>query len=209
MALIKSTVGTSQSDHVKKSFYTKPHNITKITQENKTDTSYTLKWEKPSSAVNRYYLYRIDSKTGELRRIARTSKTSYTVKGLTPGTVQRYTVMATIVKDGKVVSKSNKVCDFECSTYLSKVENLHTADSAKNSLTLEWDEVKGATAYRVYYYNTGKKAFKIYKEVTDNSVTVNKIPSGKKYIFRVKAVRKTKTQTLSGYYSANLTAAAE
>lgn len=209
VALIKSTVGTSQSDHVKKSFYTKPHNITKITQENKTDTSYTLKWEKPSSAVNRYYLYRIDSKTGELRRIARTSKTSYTVKGLTPGTVQRYTVMATIVKDGKVVSKSNKVCDFECSTYLSKVENLHTADSAKNSLTLEWDEVKGATAYRVYYYNTGKKAFKIYKEVTDNSVTVNKIPSGKKYIFRVKAVRKTKTQTLSGYYSANLTAAAE
>ena len=206
---IKSTVGTAYGEYASKSFYTKPHNITEITQEKKTETSYTLKWDKPSSAVNRYYLYRVDEKTGELKRIARTSKTSYTVKDLNPGSVQRYTVMATYVKGKKVVSKSEKVCDFECATYLSKVENLALSDSAKNSVTLKWDKVKGATAYRVYYYNTSKKAFKLYKEVTDNTVVVKKIPSGKEYIFKVKAIKKTKTNTYSGYYSSNLKASAK
>lgn len=205
-AYIESTVGKAYGKHVKKSFYTKPHNITAMTQANKADTSYTLKWQKPSDAVNRYYLYRIDEKTGDIRRIAVTEKTSYTVKRLTPGTSQRYTVMAAIVKKGKVVSKSNRVCNFECSTYLPKTENLRLEQATESSLTLKWDKVEGATAYRIYYYNSGKKAFKAYKETKNTSFTVSKLPSGKKYIFRVRAIKKTKAGTYSGYYSSNLTA---
>ena len=209
VACIKSTLGTAQGEHVNKSFYTKPHNITKMTQTKKTDTSYTLKWEKPSDSVNRYYLYRIDAKTGELKRIATTKKTGYTVKGLTPGTSQRYTVMATIVKNGKVVSKSEKVCDFECSTYLSKPNNLTLVDSTETSVTFKWDKVKGATSYKVYYYNAKKKSFKLYKEVEENTATVNSLTSGKEYVFRVKAVKETKKQTFSGYSSSNLRASAK
>lgn len=209
VACIKSTMGTVQGEYVNKSFYTKPLNITKVTQTNKTDTSYTLKWEKPSESVNRYYLYRIDAKTGEFKRIATTKKTGYTVKGLTPGTSQRYTVMAAIVKDGKVVSKSEKVCDFECSTYLSKPDNLTFVDATENSVSFKWDKVKGATSYKVYYYSAKKKAFKLYKEVENNTVTVSGLTSGKEYIFRVKAVKETKKQTFSGYSSSNFKASAK
>lgn len=203
---ISSTVGTAYGDHCAKSFYTKPHNITEITQSNKTDTSYTLSWKKPSQAVNRYYLYRYNDKKGKYERIAVTKKTSYTVKGLTPGTVQRYTVMAALSKDGKVVSKSERVCNFECSTYLPQVKKLRLDSATEKSLVLKWNKVEGATSYRVYYYNAKKKAFKLYKEVTSASVTVSKLSSGKEYTFRVKALKKTKTATVDGYYSSNLKA---
>ena len=203
---INTSVGTAYGKQVKKSFYTKPANITKMTQSNKTDTSYTLKWSKPSEGVNRYYLYRYNNDLKKYERIAVTEKTSYTVKGLKPGTSQRYTVMAAMVKDGKVVSKSERVCNFTCSTYLPKTENLRLAGSTTSSLTLSWDKVEGATAYRVYYYNTTAKAFKGYKQLEDTSITIEGLPSGKAYTFRVNAVKVTKNETYTGYYSSNLKA---
>ena len=206
VAYISSTLGKAYAEHSAKSFYTKPNNITAITQSNKTDTSYTLSWEKPSEAVNRYYLYRYNDKKKEYERIAVTKKTSYTVKELTPGTTQRYTVMAALSKDGKVVSKSDKVCNFECSTYLPQVIKLKAESATENSIVLKWRKLDAATSYKVYKYDTKKKEFKLYKEVTKNTVTVSKLSSGKAYTFRVKAVKKTKTATYDGIYSSNFKA---
>lgn len=206
VAYISSTVGKAYGDHSAKSFYTKPKNITAITQSNKTDTSYTLSWKKPSDAVNRYYLYRYNDKKGKYERIAVTKKTSYTVNKLTPGTTQRYTVMAALSKDGKVVSKSDRVCNFECSTSLPQVIKLKVESASETSLVLKWRKLDGATSYQVYRYNTKKKKFELYKEVTKNTVTVSKLSSGKEYTFRVRAMKKAKKVTYDGIYSSNLKA---
>ena len=123
-----------------------------------------------------------------------------------PGTTQRYTIMATRVKNGKVVTKSERVCDFSCSTYLPKTKNLRQTKATESSLKLNWNKVEGARAYRVYYYNTSKGAFKFYKQTEKTGMTISKLPSGQEYIFRVNAVKKTENETYLGYYSSNVTA---
>ena len=205
-AYVNTSVGTAYGKQVTKSFYTKPYNITEMTQSSKTDTSYTLKWKKPVSGVNRYYLYRYNDENAKFERIAVTSKTSYTVKGLEPGTTQRYTIMAARVKDGKVVTKSERVCDFSCSTHLSKTKNLRLTKATENSLKLNWDKVEGATSYIVYYYNTTQKKFKAYKQTEKTGMTISGLVSGQEYTFRVNAVKETDNETYLGYYSSNLTA---
>lgn len=205
-AYTETSLGNFYGSHVKKSFYTKPVDVKKITQSNKADTSYTLEWTKSSDNVNRYYVYRYNESKNKYEKLASTKNTSYTVKGLAPGTTQRYTVLAAVVKDGKTVTKSKRAFELTCSTTLPKTENLRLAEATTSSVKLAWNKVKGAEGYRVYYYSAGVKDFKLYKEVKGTSITIGGIGSGKKNMFRVRAVKRTDNGTFYGLYSSNLIA---
>jgi len=205
-AYVSTTLGNFYGAHVKKSFYTKPVDVKKITQTGKADTSYTLKWTKSSEGVNRYYIYRYNESKKKYEKLASTKNTSYTVKGLTPGTTQRYTVLAAVVKDGKVVTKSKRAFELTCSTTLPKTEKLRLAEATTSSVKLSWNKVKGAEGYKVYYYSAAAKDFKFYKEVKGTSITIGSLKSGKKNMFRVRAVKRTDKATFYGLYSSNLIA---
>ncbi len=80
--------------------------------------------------------------------------------------------------------------------------------SAKVSTTqikLTWKEVKGATGYRVYQYDSKNKKYKLLTTVTGkNTYTVKKLKSGTTYKFSVKAYAKLSDGTVN--WGSNVTA---
>lgn len=205
-AYISTTKGNFYSPHSEKSFYTKPLNVTKITQSNKADTSFTLKWTKSSENVNRYYIYRYNASKKKYEQIAYTKNTSYALKNLTPATTAKYTVIAAVVKDGKIVTKSETAHELSCSTTLPKTENLRLAQATTSSVKLAWNKVAGAEGYCVYYYSAAEEAFKLYKEVKTTDITISGLKSKKANMFRVRAIKRTENATFYGLYSSNLVA---
>ena len=59
-----------------------------------------------------------------------------------------------------------------------------TAD--KNSISVRWNKVPGATKYRVYKYVDGK--LKLLTELSKNSLRITNTKAGKKYTFAVRAL---------------------
>lgn len=206
-AYFKNTTGVLTGKHTVKKFYTLPLSVEKIVQSKKTDTSYTLTWEASSKNVNRYYLYRYNQQKKSFELLGSTAKTTCTLKDLTPGTQQRYAVIAAVVKDGKKIVSSKYTYHYDCGTYLSKTENLRQAAASETALKIAWDEVEGATAYNVYCYDYSKKAFKLLGRTEATTATLKKLSSGTEYAFRVNAVREFEGDSFIGYYSDVLYAA--
>lgn len=203
-AYFKNTTGAVAGEHITQKFYTRPLSVDKIVQSNRTDTSYTLTWKASSSPVNRYYVYRYNPATKNYVLLGSTSKTTCNIKNMTPGTIQRYAVIACVVKDGKAVVSSKFTYYYDCGTYLSKTENLRQTAATETALRINWDKVEGATGYRVYYYNTKQKKFVLLGTTAGTQATFRNLSSDTQYIFRVGAVRETSSVTFVGYYSSVL-----
>ncbi len=206
-AYFKNTTGAVAGEHTIQKFYTRPLSVERIVQTNRTDTSYTLSWSASSAAVNRYYLYRYNTQTNKFELLGSTAKTTCNIKGMTPGTMQRYAVIASVVKDGKPVVSSKFTYYFDCGTYLSKTQNLRQTAATESAIRLNWDAVEGATGYRVYVYDTKTESFKLLGTVHATQATFTGLPSGTEYYFRVGAVKESYSITFAGYYSATLRAA--
>lgn len=200
-AYFKSSSGDYYGEHTIYKFYTRPLSVEKIIQSNRTDTSYTLTWEKSSSPVNRYFVYRYNESTKKYDLLGSTSKTTCNIKGMTPGTIQRYAVIAAVVKDGKTLVSSKHTYTYSCGTYLSKTENLRQTAATENALRIAWNPVEGATEYRVYYYDTAKKQFRLLGATASTVATFRNLSSSTQYIFRVNAAKVTDDVTFVGYYS--------
>ncbi len=205
-AVIETTLGDAYGSHSKKSFYTKPLGVTKITQSNRRDTSYTLSWTKSSEEVNQYNVYRYNESKKKYVLVASTENTSCDITGLTPGKNEKYTVIALVVKDGETLARSERACEYVCATSLPKTKKLRLVEATTSSVTLAWNEVEGADTYAVYYYKASEDTFKLYKEVEGTSITVDGIKSKKSNMFRVRAIKRTSDTTFYGLYSSKLIA---
>ncbi|MBR6338079.1 MAG: fibronectin type III domain-containing protein [Ruminococcus sp.] len=72
-----------------------------------------------------------------------------------------------------------------------------TADN--DSVTISWDEVDDADAYRIYQYDSKTEKFVKIKTVTGTKATVTGLKSGKKYFFKVASLTKSgKSYKLGG-----------
>lgn len=93
---------------------------------------------------------------------------------------------------------------------LAAPKNLKAA-AGDGKITLTWDKVKGADAYRIYLYNAETKKYEKYKLVKGTKATVTGLESGKTYKFKVAAAVKSgksyKTGTASAAVSAKTKAA--
>ena len=89
---------------------------------------------------------------------------------------------------------------------LAAPKNIKAA-AGDGKVTLTWDKVKGADAYRVYLYNTDTKKYEQYKLVKSAKATVTDLENGKTYKFKVAAAVKNgksyKTGTASAAVSAS------
>lgn len=206
-AYFKNTTGTVAGEGTIKKFYTLPLSVEKIVQTNRTDTSYTLSWQASSSAVNRYFVYRYNTATNKFDLLGSTPNTTCNIKGITPGTMQRYAVIASVVKNGKAIVSSKHTYYYDCGTYLSKTENLRQTAATESAIRINWDAVEGATGYRVYVYNTKNESFSLLGTVHGGTqATFTGLKSGTEYYFRVNAVKESYTTTFVGYYSSTLRA---
>ena len=73
---------------------------------------------------------------------------------------------------------------------LASPENIKASAKTQNSITLKWDKVAGADAYKVYMYNSKTGKYEEYKTVTSNSCTIKKLKKNTKYKFKVSALDK-------------------
>ena len=73
---------------------------------------------------------------------------------------------------------------------LASPENIRASAKTKNSITLKWDKVAGADAYKVYMYNSKTGKYEEYKTVTSNSCTIKNLKKNTKYKFKVSALDK-------------------
>lgn len=87
-----------------------------------------------------------------------------------------------VIKDSDAEKYARKN-GIECVRYQSSAVPSVTAESDEESVSLKWNMIAGADAYRVYI-STGT-GFKMYKESSAKSCTVSGLESGKTYTFKV------------------------
>lgn len=73
---------------------------------------------------------------------------------------------------------------------LASPGNIRASAKTKNSITLKWDKIAGADAYKVYMYNSKTGKYEEYKTVTSNSCTIKNLKKNTKYKFKVSALDK-------------------
>ena len=88
----------------------------------------------------------------------------------------------------------------------AKVNNLKLKSSNYNSIQLTWDKVAGATGYTIQYISGN--AWKTYKSITGNTITISGIPLGKTFSYRVAAYRIVSKKAVYGPVSEPLKASA-
>lgn len=65
------------------------------------------------------------------------------------------------------------------------------ASKTSSSVTLSWNSVAGADAYRVYMYDDSTGEYEQYKDVSGTKCTVSGLKSGKTYKFKIAALEET------------------
>ena len=75
------------------------------------------------------------------------------------------------------------------------------ATKTKNSVTLVWDDVTGASAYRVYKYDTKTKKYVKYKDVSASKCKITGLAANTKYKFKVVALKKNGSKYTEGEYA--------
>ncbi|MDD7334793.1 MAG: GH25 family lysozyme [Lachnospiraceae bacterium] len=165
--------------------------------------SVTLEWSEADDA-HMYRLYRFDPEKNKYVAIQSTADTSYTDTDLTPGETYQYKVRCywTIGGTNYYGTYSDVL---EATTLPAKVETI-TADSCTaTTITLSWDEIYGATGYRIYQYNPDSAKFEKLTDVSADmtSFKVAGLASAKEQQFKVRAYK-----TLGGtnYWGTNSSA---
>ncbi|MBR2079542.1 MAG: fibronectin type III domain-containing protein [Clostridia bacterium] len=164
----------------------------KITASNITDDSYVLSWKGIDDAL-RYNIYEVSGKT--YKKIASTSKTSYSFELLGESCLKEYAVSA-VYDIGSEEYESKKSEVFSVSTKPAKVKTLK-ATAGPNEVSLKWSKVKNASYYKVYLYDSTKEKYVEKKKLTGTSYTLSSLGYAKKHKVRVRAFIKSDAGTVS------------
>ncbi|MGN0736043.1 MAG: fibronectin type III domain-containing protein [Anaerovoracaceae bacterium] len=145
---------------------TSPKDVNNLRAASKTTGSVTLKWNSVKRA-DKYQVYKYNKTTGEWNRLITTSKTSYTVTGLSSGTTYRFKVRPYREAFGNkyygdfedITVKTNSTVSSSSSGYISKTKAKQIAlDKAGVSASkAEFTKVKldyddGIRVYEVEFY---------------------------------------------------------
>lgn len=163
--------------------------------------SLSVKWEKATGAAA-YELYRGGSAKGPFSKIAAVNGCSYTDAGLMTGKMYYYKVKG-IYKRGSAAAETASSSPKGGETMLSRTTLKVSAKKGKKA-QVRWKKVAGATGYEIY--RAKKKAGK-YKRVAKikKGTTLKwinkKLKKGKKYYYKVIAIRKTDGGTARSAFS--------
>lgn len=169
-----------------------------VTAAKSTDyNTVKITWKKASGA-KKYEVYRATSKNGIYKKQITTSKLSYTNSNLTTGKKYYYKVRAVNgKKKGKFSSVKSAV------PVLKNVTAFKVASQSYSSCKISWAKVNGAKEYQLYRSTSNKSgSFKLIKTTSERSYTNTKLTTGKKYYYKVRAVRGTQKGAFSSVKSA-------
>ena len=163
-------------------------------------TSIKVSWDKASGAT-KYQVYYSTSKNSGYKRLKTTTSTSYTWKKPTCGTTYYFKVRAVKVENGKDIYGTYSTPD-SAKTKIGKP----TAKAVKknyNSITVSWNSVAGAQKYEVYWSTSKNSGYKKLKTTTGTSYTHTGRTIGKKYYYKVRAIRQNSTSSYSSIVNAS------
>lgn len=169
------------------------------------DAQVKLSWGKVSGATS-YEIYEENSK----KVVATVTGVSYTRTGLKNNVTYKYKVRAiakidntTFASDwSETVSKVTKI------TTPGQVSGL-TITPANKAAKLSWKKASGATSYYVYRYDTSTKKWTKIKTTTSTSYTNGSLKVGRKYSYRIYAVRTSGGVTVTGKVSSTVSLTAK
>lgn len=150
--------------------------------------SVSLSWKKVTGAES-YSIYRATSKTGTYRKVTTVKTNSYTDKGLTNNKTYYYKVVANRKVNGKTVSSAQSAI-VSAKPTLAKVKNLKAEVASYNSIKLTWSKASEATSYYVYRATSKTGTYKKIATVSGTAYTDKKLTTGKKYYYKVVAIKK-------------------
>lgn len=156
---------------------------TKVSTSSKSD-SVTIKWNKVSNATGYRVYQRIGGKWVKLKTQA---TLTYTVKSLTASTTYTFAIRSYRKYNNSTYWSAIKTVKVKTKAMPDITTSKGTA--TKNSVTVKWAKVAGATGYRVYQYQN-KKWVKL-KDTAALSYTLKNLKYGTKYYFRIKPYAKT------------------
>ena len=154
-------------------------------------SSYKLSWNEIPQAES-YNVYRKKGKTYEL--VKNTAANSYSVKGLSYGTVDTYKVSAVYSKNKDTV-ESELSAEVKASTLPSKVAGLSVTVYTQTA-KLQWEKTPNATHYDVFIYEDGE--YVLQDTVENNTCKLTGLCEGTSYKFAVRAVIKLDSGTAAG-----------
>ena len=159
----------------------------------------TLKWNAVPGS-NGYIIYKYDFKADMWKRYRTVSASvrSLTIKGLSPASVNYFSVRGYRKVNGtEILSVTHP--NIYCMTKPNNVTGLKAGTVGAKSVKLKWNKTTGASGYIIYKYNEKSKAWKEIKTVSSkkNTYTVKELTSAKKYRFAVKAYKSSKGQKAS------------
>ncbi len=153
-----------------------------------TADSVELRWRKVSKATG-YKVYRVVD--GKLKAIKSVKTNKYVVEDLTASETYKFAVKTYRKYQGKTYW-SSKYRSVTVKTDKMAKSPTPKATATKNSVTLTWSEVEGATGYRVYQYSPSKDKYVVKASVKGtNTYKVTSLKEDTTYKFKIKPYAKT------------------
>lgn len=148
--------------------------VIKQIKSGSSENTIALKWSK-SKGADGYIIYRYDSKNKKNVEIAKTTKTSYTVKNLKTATSYVYVVKAYAKTSSSTLHSD--VSKVKTVTAPSAIADFKQVTSSTGTLTLQWKKIPTADVYVIYKYDTKKKTYVKIGTAEKNYYVVKTTPS--------------------------------
>lgn len=165
-----------------------------------TDSTITLSWTKVPEVYG-YQILRLDESTGAYTSVGTVkgaSKLTFTDKNLQDGKKYTYRVRGYYkLNSGTVYGvKSTETAGI---TVPDNVENFAAKAVSSSSIKLSWTPIPVTSGYRIYRYNSTKKAYEaIYTSSSSatSSYIDTDLAGGTEYSYKIRAFTKTSTDTI-------------
>ena len=183
-----------------------PQNVTSsVSSSGKT----VLSWDRMKSADG-YEIYRLTETSDGIayKKIGSAESCSYTLNSgdYDSGGVNTYAIRSYQLWDG-AYTYSEFTQDIAVNSVYSKIDGLTASGFSSSSVTLSWNALSGAGAYRVYVQKDSDEAFTLYSTVTSTSCKITGLSSSTRYNFKVCAEIPKNGKTLLSPFSETFYAA--
>ncbi|WP_138002262.1 fibronectin type III domain-containing protein, partial [Robinsoniella peoriensis] len=178
---------------------TAPKKVSGLKASNLKTNQMKLTWNKTSGAKG-YELSRYNPDKNKWYVVKTTGQTSYTVKGLSAGTIYKYRVRAyTLSGSKKLFGKYSKYLK---TATTPKKPVLSAKAASKTSVKLSWKKGTKADGFAIYM-KTGKGGFTRIKNASAarTAYTKTKLKKGKTYQFKMRGYKKVGDTKVYGNYS--------
>lgn len=173
-----------------------------------TSTSIRLSWSASTGATG-YDVYRASSKAGKYKKVGTTAKKDFTNTKLASGKNYYYKVQAYLIKNKKRYNAA--YTGVAAATTLPRKVSMKIPKAGKKRITLKWRKTAGAAGYEIY--RATKKTGNYMKVKTASSKASSwsntKLKRGKRYYYKVRAVRYLSGKKYCGAFSKRVGAKAK